>query len=129
MKKFLLFLASLILSMLVATFVGKFYFYLFPLEKGGGVFSLPIDATNLLRGFTLSYFLLLTLFFTAFGGAKKYWYIGPGLIPAILFEVAFDWQHIYFPVALGLIAWVLGRGLGGLIKKLKGNKPSAPTAV
>ncbi len=117
MKKFLLFLATIVLSVLIASFVGKFYFYLFSAEKGGGIFSLPVDATNLLRGVTLSYFLLLTLLFTAFGGVKKYWWIGILLIPAVAFELYFDLAHIYFPLALGLLGWGIGLGISKLFKK------------
>jgi hypothetical protein len=39
------------------------------------------------------------------------------LLPAVLFEVAFDLLHIYFPIAIGLIGWALGRGINFVIKK------------
>lgn len=50
----------------------------------------------------------LTLLFTIFGGEKKYWWIGILLIPAAAFEIYFDFSHIYFPIALGLIGWAIG---------------------
>src|SRR3989339_453237 len=99
MKKFLLVLGWLVSSILFAVFFGRLYYYL-GFSKGGGLFS--------------SYIFFLTLLFTAFGGTKKYWWIGIALIPAVLFEVAFDLQHIYFPVAVGLVGWLLGKGVNML---------------
>lgn len=61
-----------------------------------------------LMGLPLSYVFFLSLFFTAFGGAKKYWWIGILLIPAAAFEIYFDLSHIYFPILLGIAGWVLG---------------------
>ena len=115
MKKILLFLASLILSVLLAVFVGKLYFYLFP--QLGSFLSIPANAGEFIVGIFLAYIFSLTLLFTAFGGTKKYWWIGIGLIPAVLFEVYFDLQHLYFPIAIGLIGWLVGRGLALLVEK------------
>ncbi|TSC84862.1 MAG: hypothetical protein G01um101413_246 [Parcubacteria group bacterium Gr01-1014_13] len=115
MKKILLFLASLILSVLIAELVGKFYFYLFP--QVGSFISIPANAGKFIVGIFLAYIFFLTLLFTAFGGAKKYWWIAITLIPAALFEVYFDLQHIYFPMAIGLVAWLLGRGVALFTEK------------
>ena len=61
-----------------------------------------------IAGLPLAYAFFLPLLFTAFGGAKKYWWIGILLLPAVAFEVYFDFSHIYFPIALGLAGWLLG---------------------
>lgn len=61
-----------------------------------------------LAGFPLAYTFFLPLLFTAFGGNKKYWWVGILLIPAAIFEIYFDLSHIYFPVLLGLAGWLIG---------------------
>ena len=118
-KNVLIVVISVLLSFVLADATGNLYLKVFPKESAGSF----VGSVSLI-GLPLAYIFSLILLFTAFGGTKKYWYIGIGLVPAVLFEVAFDWQHIYFPIALGLIAWVLGRGLGGLIKKFKRSKSS-----
>jgi hypothetical protein len=105
-----LLLVSLVAAYLTASFTGNTYQKLFK-DYGSWV-----DVSSLI-GLPLAYIFSLTLLFTAFGGAKKYWWIGIGLIPAVLFEVYFDLQHIYFPLAIGLVAWLLGKGLSLLIEK------------
>ena len=74
-------------SYLTASFIGNVYQKLF---KDYGSW---IDVSSLI-GLPLGYIFFLTLIFTAFGGAKKYWWISIGLIPAALFEVYFDLSHI-----------------------------------
>ena len=77
-----------------------------------------VDLTGLI-GIPLSYIFFLTLLFTAFGGAKKYWWIGILLIPAALFEAYFDLPHIYFPAILGIIGWSLGFLLFKIVNRVK----------
>lgn len=82
---------------------GRLYLKIFPFESAGSF----IDGTVLI-GLPLAYIFFLTLLFTLFGGQKKYWWIGIGLIPAVAFEIAFDFAHIYFPVVVGFIGWLIG---------------------
>ncbi len=110
-KNIFLVVISLVFTYLLSYPIGKFYIIFFP--DGGGSF---INGTSLV-GMPLAYILFITFLFTAFGGTKKYWWIGIGLIPAILFEVAFDLRHLYFPVAIGLVAWLVGRGVSLLVEK------------
>ncbi|OGH91986.1 MAG: hypothetical protein A2534_01095 [Candidatus Magasanikbacteria bacterium RIFOXYD2_FULL_39_9] len=118
MKKFLLVLGWLVSSILFAVFFGRLYYYL-GFSKGGGLFLSSNFFDDFINGLFPSYIFFLTLLFTAFGGTKKYWWIGIALIPAVLFEVAFDLQHIYFPVAVGLVGWLLGKGVNMLVEKHK----------
>ncbi len=101
---------SLGAAYLSSPIVGNWYEKMFK-DYGGWVNLSP------LIGLPLAYIFSLTLLFTAFGGAKKYWWIGVALIPAVFFEVYFDLQHLYFPIAIGLVAWLVGRGLALLIAK------------
>lgn len=71
--------------------------------------------TKALSGISLSYTFFLTLIFTAFGDRHKYWWIAVLLIPAAIFEIYFDLEHLYFPIALGLLGWLLGLGSRKLI--------------
>ena len=62
-------------------------------------------------GYPLSYIFFLTLLFTAFGARNKYWWIGILLIPAALVEIYLDLPHIYIPIALALLGWLIGFGI------------------
>lgn len=92
-----------IFSYLFSEFFGNFYEFFYP--SSGSIAS--IDITSLF-GLPLAYIFFLTLLFTAFGGTKKYWWIGILLIPAAAIELYFDLAHIYFPIILGLAGWLLG---------------------
>ena len=108
-KNIAILIVALVFSYFVAVYFGNFYVYFFPQSSSGGsFFSTPKAVENFLLGFPLAYIFFLALLFTAFGGSKKYWWIGVLLIPAVIFEVYFDLSHIYFPIALGLIGWLLG---------------------
>lgn len=101
-KNIAILFAVLVLAYFLSTYFGVLYENLIGSLRGSfvdlrSVFGLP-----------LSYAFLLTLLFTAFGGSKKYWWIGILLIPAVIFEVYFDLSHIYFPIILGLGGWLLG---------------------
>jgi hypothetical protein len=97
---------------LVSIFFGELYNRIF--SQSGTYVDMRV-----LSGIPFAYIFFLLLLFTAFGDAKKYWWITIALIPAVLFEVAFDLQHIYFPVAIGLVAWLLGKGVNMLVAKYK----------
>ncbi|MDP3784697.1 MAG: hypothetical protein Q8R12_01310 [bacterium] len=100
----------LVLAYFFANQVGSLYAYFFPQQGGGGggLFAISDAFAVGLMGIPLSYIFFLALFFTAFGGSKKYWWMGILLIPAVVFEVYFDLEHIYFPIILGLAGWLLG---------------------
>lgn len=70
-----------------------------------------------LVGLPLSYIFFLTLLFTAFGGSKKYWWMGILLIPAAIFELYFDLEHIYFPIIIGSAGWLVGLFIQRMLSK------------
>src|SRR3989344_4165899 len=122
MKDFLrnlgLFVITCALAFLLALKFGYCYNYFFPQSPGGGFFWGPSFAQIVgIIGLPLAYMFFLSLLFTAFGGLKKYWWIGILLIPAVIFEVYFDLTHIYFPILLGLVGWALGWGISKLMPK------------
>lgn len=112
LKNILSLVAVVLLANLLANFLGDSYLKLFPKETAGSF----VGGVTLI-GLPLAYIFFLTLLFTAFGGVKKYWWIGILLIPAAAFELYFDLAHIYFPVALGLLGWGIGFGIAKLTKK------------
>jgi len=77
-----------------------------------------VDLTGVV-GIPLSYIFFLILLFIAFGGRKKYWWIGVLLIPAIVFEVYFDFSHLYFPIVVGFAGWFLGFSLRKIINRVQ----------
>ena len=106
MKSLIKNIAILIVVLVLAYFLSSYFGVLYE-NLVGSLRGSFVDLRSVF-GFPLSYIFFLTLFFTAFGGAKKYWWIGILLIPAVIFEVYFDLAHLYFPIALGLIGWLLG---------------------
>jgi len=113
-REIIILIVVLISSYFLSGFTGQWYEKLFP-----GPTSIFLGDFTSLIGFPLTYIFFLTLLFTAFGGEKKYWWIGILLIPAVIFEVYFDFSHIYFPVALGLAGWLLGFLLMKLISMVR----------
>lgn len=95
--------------------LGKTYTYFLP-QRGGGILTFPKNTTDFMIGLPLSYIFFLTLLFTAFGTKNKYWWIGILLIPAAIAEVYLDREHIYIPIALALLGWVIGFPIARFIK-------------
>lgn len=107
-------LVSYVLSYLLSWYFGTLYFAVFPNLLGGGFFS--DNAARSLVGLPLALIFLATLILTTIGRKHKYWWIGIALIPAILFEIAVDPIHIYFPIALGVVGWAAGLGVHKLLR-------------
>ena len=104
LKNIILVLVVFIISYYTSVYFGDFY------QK---VFNDPgtwIDVRGIV-GLPLAYTFFLFLLFTAFGGKGKYWWMGIAVLPALAFEVYFDLPHIYFPIALGIVGWVIGFGV------------------
>jgi len=121
-KNIFLFILVIVVSILLAIPTNKFYQTFTKIPVGFGGFLIPSFWYNFMDGINLSYIFSLTFLFTAFGGVKKYWWIGIGLIPTALFEAYFDLEHIYFPIAVGLVGWAIGSGLSWLVWLLKSRK-------
>ncbi|MBI5734180.1 MAG: hypothetical protein HY973_04555 [Candidatus Kerfeldbacteria bacterium] len=109
-KKIGLFVVMLLCSYLFSPLAGELYDKVVR-SVGGWIDFRP------LIGLPAAFIFFLPLLFTAFGGLKKYWWIGILLLPAAAFEVYFDWAHIYFPIAIGLIGWLLGLGISRLLSR------------
>jgi len=101
-KNILIFGSILILSYFLSPLAGQIYDKLFPSITGSFVNFTP------LIGIPLAYIFFTVLLFTLLGGQKKYWWITIVLIPALLFEMYFDFAHIYFPIIIGLAGWAIG---------------------
>ena len=115
---FFLFLLVIVVSILLAYPVGVTYVKLFNIVSiGFSSFIVSRFWSDFFDGVIPSYIFVLPLIFVSIGGEKKYWWIGILLIPAALFELYFDAGYIYFPIALGLLGWVLGLGVRKLILK------------
>ena len=115
LKNIMFFAVICLISYNFAGLFGKFYLVVFPYETAGSF----LDGTALI-GLPLIYIFFLSFIFTAFGDKNKYWWVGILLLPAVLFEVVFDFRHIYFPIIVGLTAWFLGKGVELIFsKKLK----------
>lgn len=119
LKNLGLLVCTLILSWLLGNLFSRGFIYI----VGGSsesLLSFYTQTAYYLVGIVLAYIFFLTLLFTAFGGVKKYWWVGVLLIPAMAFELYFDLAHIYFPVVLALLGWAIGLGISKLMKnKLK----------
>lgn len=101
-----------ILAYFSAVFVGDYYEKLFP-----GPSSIFLGDFRFIIGFPLIYTFFLTFLFTAFGDSKKYWWIGILLIPAAIFELYFDLEHIYFPIIIGSAGWLVGLFVQRMLSK------------
>jgi len=121
LKKIVISFILLVLSIFFSYLTGYFYKLIYVVVYGSspsGIFFIYEEAIKLLVIFILLLIFYTSLFFTAFGGSKKYWWIGVLLIPAAIFEIYFDLEHIYIPIAVGLLGWGVGFGISKLIKKL-----------
>ena len=79
LKNILLVVIALLLAYLFLPVFIKLYDYLFP-RIGEGLFYVYARAADYLVAGVFAYEFFLSLLFTAFGDAKKYWWIGIGLL-------------------------------------------------
>ena len=113
--------AGIYILVLVPSYYLSFFFgvfYSFFLNKSLHI-TLPANAFVSFVGLPLAYIFFLTFLFTAFGDKHKYWWIGILLIPALWFEISFDLSHLYFPIAIGLLGWLIGLGISKLLPASK----------
>lgn len=103
-------------------FAGRFYDSIYSFIYGssaGGLFIVYEKVAEFLTVLVLSSIFFISLIFTAFGDSTKYWWVGILLIPAVAFELYFDLEHIYIPIAIGLIGWIIGFIVSKIVAKLK----------
>ncbi len=113
LKNVLFVVLIFVISFVLSQEIGDLYYRLFPSPT-----SVFVANFNFLIGIPLAYIFFLFLIFTAFGDNKKYWWIGILLIPAVLFELYFDLEHIYIPIVFGVAGWLLGFLISKLFQKL-----------
>ncbi|MDP2676645.1 MAG: hypothetical protein Q8O83_03095 [bacterium] len=121
-NKFILFILVLILSSIFAGWFGRLYLHIFNIDPGFSTFFVPDVIGDFIDGISSSFIFFLLLLFTAFGGEKKYRWIGILLVPVLIFELLFDLVHIYFPIAVGVIAWGLGMLLFKFLQSRQNGK-------
>jgi len=115
-------LLLLIVLVLTYFFSGYFYNQIYSLVYGSAssLFIIYAGIAKLLAVFVLSYIFFVLLVFAGFGDKKKYWWIGILVIPVVIFELYFDWAHIYIPIVVGIVGW----GVGFLVSKALAFKKS-----
>lgn len=113
MKRTSLIVGGIILFVVCIPLFGRFYQLFFP--QPGSIFVVSQEFIDLFIGLPLSYIFFSPLLFTAFGAGKKYWWLGILLLPAALIELYFDLDHIYFPILIGVVGWVIGFGIGKIL--------------
>ena len=102
-------------SYLFAETFGKFFSLFFSDTIGGEIIG--TKNSQFFIGLPLSYIFFLMLLLVGFGNNRKYWLVGVLLLPALWFELKFDLRHIYFPISIGVGAWILALGIRLLLKR------------
>jgi len=111
-----LILISIIVSFFGATWLGAVYNDIFQVGFGGGWIG-DASAWELIIGFPLALIFFSVLLFELFGDSnRKKWMMWVLALP-VLFELVVDLSHIYFPIALGLVAYGLGWAGRKLLQK------------
>ncbi len=116
LKNILFVFISLIFSFVLVAVFNKFYLGIFLFDTSI-MFNVYDVSLRLIIGVCSVYISLIAILFIPFGGAKKYWWIGALLIPAMAFELYFNLAHIYIPLGLSLLGWGIGFGISKLMKK------------
>jgi|SRR3989344_52865 len=115
LRKLVLVLLVIVFTLALASPLGSLYSRLLNLPQGFSSLIINSAWNNFFNGIAPAFILFLIIIFVAFGGPRKYWWIAILLVPAAVFEIYFDLEHIYFPIALGLVGW----SVGYLIAKLR----------
>lgn len=118
-RNIVLLISVFVLSIVVGRWFGQMYYSSLNITQGLSGFIVSESVNYYITGFILAFFLFIFLLFASFGDAKKYWWIGVLLIPAVIFELYFDLEHIYVPIIIGLIGWVIGFAVSKIISKTK----------
>ena len=108
-KNSLLIIVSLAISITISTTMGNWYLDFY----GGGSW---VDVTSFI-GLPLAYLLLIPLVFCIFGDKNKYWWIGLSILPAVGFELYFDFRHFYLPVAIVALGLLIGYAFSVILSK------------
>ncbi|OHA94549.1 MAG: hypothetical protein A3D37_01145 [Candidatus Zambryskibacteria bacterium RIFCSPHIGHO2_02_FULL_38_22] len=126
-KNFLLLVTVLMLSYFIAPYSGSLYDNFIPGSLGGGAWIGTTKAWQSIIGFPFAYIFFVILLFKLFGsGNKNKWTIWL-LVPALLFFGSGDLKHIYLPIILGAVAFLLAKLVLFIISKFK--HPNPPMVV
>jgi len=88
-------------------------------DGGFFVFTFSGVGAQQMIGIVPAFVLFMFFLFTAFGGKKKYWWVGILLLPVVWFVWKFDLAHWYFYVGLALAGWIVGWIIGKLISSFR----------
>jgi hypothetical protein len=102
-KNVLLLVIVLVLSYLTAGYFGLLYNVFVPYYENS-FFSAPKESALLFNGFIFAYLFFFILVFQLLNKNNRLALLL--LLPAMGFFII-DWAHIYLPIVLGLIAWIL----------------------
>lgn len=105
-RLFLIVISYVFSYIFFARYFGNVYAYFFPEAISSSIVPSTIGAWMV--GIPLSTIFLLTLLIHASGKKHAWAWIIIPLLPAILFQIAFDILHLYVPLLLGVFAWWLG---------------------
>ena len=121
LKNIILLVIALVGAYFTAEWFGVLYTKLIGVTQahGLGAFWGSEDLLNLSSGIIPAFVAYLTVLFTAFGGKKKYWWVGILLLPVLWFVWKFDLAHWYFYVGLALAGWIVGWIIGKLISSFR----------
>lgn len=99
----------IVVSYLLGYFLGPIfaipYSYLF---STSGTF-ISASSGLWIVGAPLAVVFLVVMFLYSYGGKKTATWTLVALLPIILFEVRFDYLHIYMPVLYGIAGWICGK--------------------
>ncbi len=116
-KNLILLLVVLVLSTFSSIYVGYEYSKFFPIITGLGGFIVPEDIYHIVYGMPLAYLFFSPFIFTAFGDKNKYWWIGLSILPAVGFELYFDFRHFYLPVAIVALGLLIGYAFSTVLSR------------
>lgn len=115
--RLLLIVFSYSLTILTAVYFGALYTSIFPYASGGSFIGDP-DTLKWIIGYPLGLIFLLTFLMHLQGRKHVWWWNIIALLPAIAAELLFDPLHLYFPIALGGIGWMLSTMANRMLRKL-----------
>lgn len=125
-KNIFLLVVVLLLSYYTAPYFGSWYDKFSP-QNSSSFLGIGKEISLFIVGLPFAYvFFTIFLFGVLSFGSKKKW-IGILLIPPILFWLVLDSYHIYLPIILGIIAFVLAKLINLVISKFK--RPNLPMVV
>ena len=114
-KNILLLVVVLILSYYTAIYFGVLYDIFTPGALDSGAWIGTLKAWQAIIGFPFAYIFFTTLLFQTFAWGNRNKWTGWLLAPAFLFFAAGDLKHIYIPIILALIAWIVAKLIGKLL--------------